>query len=150
VSFDVSTADIESRWRTLSDDESDVALVRLADADRDLRGQRPLLEAFFVALPDTDRKADLLETIRAAEADAVIRFLKNPDLVSQQNIGADGSIGIGFDTRTVGGVYISAADLMKIDAAVGAANGALRRHVGSQQLVSTWPWRSTTNSLPTP
>ena len=105
--FDVSTVDIEARWRALSDDESDVALVRLGDADRLLRSARPGLEAFYAGLADGSRKDDLLETIRQVLADAVIRFLRNPDLVSQQQIQSDGGVGIGFDTKGLGGVYLS-------------------------------------------
>lgn len=148
--FDVSTADIESRWRDLSDDESTIAVTRLADAERKLRAVRPGLFAFYTALPSGDGKDDLLEAIREAVAEAVIRVLKNPDLVSQQNIGADGSIGIGFDTRTTGGVFIADTDLAAVDAAVGAVAGHLRPHVGSQALTSSWPWRSSTDPYPLP
>lgn len=150
MAFDVSTADIESRWRDLSDDESTIALTRLADAERKLRAARPGLLLFFDGLADGLAKDDLLEAVREACAEAVIRVLKNPDLVSQQNIGADGSIGIGFDTRTTGGVFISDADLAAIDAAVGAAAGTVRASVGSQELASSWPWRSRTDPYPLP
>jgi hypothetical protein len=148
--FSVSTADIETRWRPLTDDESDIALVRLRDAERRLRGLRPLLLAFYEGLADGQQKTDLAEAVRTACAEAVIRFLKNPDLVSNQQIGADGSVGIGFDTRGRGGVYISEEDLADIDDVV--ASG--RPRVGSQVLVSSFPWRREDdvdmNDLPTP
>lgn len=153
MAFDVSVPDVESRWRALSDDEADVALVRLGDADRLLRARRPGLEAFYAGLPAGGPQEDLLETIRQVLADAVIRFLRNPDLVSQQQIQADGGVGIGFDTRNLGGVYLSPADLATIDQAVGAAEGVLRPHVGSQALVSSFPYRTRTPGpwpLPTP
>lgn|SRR3982751_4859485 len=148
--FDVSTVDIEARWRALSDDESDVALVRLGDADRLLRSARPGLEAFYAGLADGSRKDDLLETIRQVLADAVIRFLRNPDLVSQQQIQSDGGVGIGFDTKGLGGVYLSGSDLAVIDQAVGAAAGAVRPHVGSQVLKSSFPYRTRTDPWPLP
>lgn len=155
--FDVSTADIESRWRVLADDEADVALQRLIDVERSLRAKRPLLFAFYTAIPadvsPITRKSDLLETIRQVLADAVIRFLRNPDLNNRQDIGADGSIGIGFDTLSTGGVRLTDADLAEIDTAVAAAAGAVRPKVGSQVLVSTFPWRRTPYDqtiLPTP
>lgn len=148
--FDVSTADIESRWRELDDDESDVALVRLGDAERRLRGVRPALYAFYTDLDPGQLKTDLLEAIRTAVAEAVIRFLKNPDLMSNTQIGADGSVGVGYDTRTLGGVYISEQDLVDIDAVVAAADGTARKRVGSQALVTTFPWREIDDEYPLP
>lgn len=155
--FNVSTADIESRWRVLEDDEADVGLQRLIDIERKLRLVRPSLLAFYNGLsadvPPATRKADLLETIRAVLAGAVIRYLRNPDVNQRQDIGADGSIGISFDTLTDGGVYLTTSDLLEIDAAVAAAAGSVRRRVGSQPLVSTFPWRTSTGDptiLPTP
>lgn len=148
MAFDVSNADIETRWRALTDDESDVAAVRLLDADRKLRGLRPTLAATYAALvadvPPITVKADLLAAIAECEANAVIRFLRNPDSTIRQDIGADGSIGIGFDARYEGGVYIAEDDLYGIDLAVAAAAGTIRPKVGSQRLISTWPWRTTT------
>lgn len=151
--FDVSTADIESRWRVLEDDEADVALQRLIDIERSLRNKRPALLTFWTGLPSGAPKTDLLETIRAVLAGAVIRYLRNPDVNNRQDIGADGSIGIGFDTNRTGGVYLTDADLAEIDEAVGGAAGALRPKVGSQALVSTFPYRRTpydVTILPTP
>ena len=152
--FDVSVADIEARWHELEDDEADVALVRLGDAERRLRGLRPALLAFYTDLAPGQSKTDLLEAVRTAVAEAVIRYLKNPDIVSNQQIGADGSVGIGFDTRTLGGVYIAEQDLADIDAVVGAADGTVRPKVGSQVLITTFPWYRTEDAdltdLPTP
>lgn len=151
--FDVSTADIESRWRVLDDDESDVGLQRLIDIERRLRQVRPALFAFYTALPTGQPKADLLETVRAVLAGAVIRYLRNPDVNQRQDIGADGSIGISFDTLTEGGVYLTDADLAEIDGAVAVIGGTVRPRVGSQALVSTFPWDRATGDvtiLPTP
>jgi len=151
--FDVSTADIESRWRVLDDDEADVALQRLVDIERRLRQLRPALLAFYTGLSAGTVKADLLETVRAVLAGAVIRYLRNPDVNQRQDIGADGSIGISFDTLTPGGVYLTEEELGQIDDAVGAADGTVRPRVGSQALVSSFPWRRTpydVTILPTP
>lgn len=155
--FDVSTSDIESRWRVLSDDEADVGLQRLLDIERRLRLVRPALLGFYNGLtadvPPQTRKNDLLETVRAVLAGAVIRYLRNPDVNQRQDIGADGSIGISFDTLTAGGVFLTDDELAEIDAAVGAAAGTVRSKVGSQVLVATFPWRTGTGDptiLPTP
>jgi hypothetical protein len=154
--FSVSTADIESRWRPLSVAEADVGLQRLVDVERQLRIRRPTLLAFYTALvadvaPITV-KADLLETIRAVLAGVVIRYLRNPDVTSRQDIGSDGSIGIGFDTRTDGGVYLADEDLVEIDAAVAVAGGAAYARVRSRVLVSTFPYATVGDPtiLPTP
>ena len=151
--FSVSTADIESRWRVLDDDESDVGLQRLIDIERRLRQVRPTLFAFYNAQPSGQPKTDLLETVRSVLAGAVIRYLRNPDVNQRQDIGADGSIGISFDTLTEGGVYLTDADLAEIDGAVAVIVGTARPRVGSQALVSTFPWDRTTGDvtiLPTP
>ncbi len=155
--FSVSTADIESRWRVLSDDETDVALQRLIDAERMLRIRRPTLLAFYTALtadvsPAT-RKADLLETIRRVLAEAVIRYLRNPDVTVRQDIGADGSIGIGFDTNSDGGVNLTEEDLSEIDGAAAVAAGTTYSRVRSRALKTTFPYRSDVGDptiLPTP
>lgn len=157
MAFDVSTADIESRWRVLDDDEADVALQRLIDIERTLRRKRPTLLAFYNDL-DADvspvtTKADLLETVRAVLAGAVIRYLRNPDVTVRQDIGSDGSVGIGFDTNSDGGVYLSASDLLEIDEAVAVAAGTPHSRVGSVVLVSSFPWRTGDGDvtiLPTP
>lgn len=152
MAFDVSTADIESRWRVLDDDEADVALQRLIDIERRLRQLRPALLAFYTGLAPGTTKTDLLETVRAVLAGAVIRYLRNPDVNNRQDIGADGSIGIGFDTLTPGGVYLTDEELGEIDDAVGAIGGTVRPRVGSQVLVSTFPYRTVgdVTILPTP
>lgn len=155
--FDVSTADIESRWRVLSDDETDVALQRLIDIERRLRVRRPTLLAAYTALPadvaPVTVKADLLETIRAVLSEAVIRYLRNPDVTVRQDIGADGSIGIGFDTNSEGGVYLTDEDLAEIDAAAAVAAGAVYSRVRSRTLKTTFPYRTDAGDptiLPTP
>lgn len=154
--FDVGVADIEGRWRVLSADESDIGAVLIVDAERKVRLARPGLLAFYTALiadvPPISVKTDLLETIRIACANAVIRILRNPDVNARQDIGADGSIGISFDTRADGGLFISENDLEDIDAAVAAADGVPYSRVRSRVLASTFPWKTTgdVTILPTP
>jgi hypothetical protein len=152
MAFDVSTADIEARWRVLDDDETDVGLQRLMDADRKLRGRRPTLQVFYDGLTAGTAKTDLLETIRSVLAEAVIRFLRNPDVNNRQDIGADGGIGIGFDTLTPGGVYFTDEEMAEIDAAVAAANGTTYPRVRSRVLASSFPYRTIgdVTILPTP
>lgn len=140
--FDVSTADIESRWRVLSDDESDVGLQRLVDVERRLRHLRPNLLPFYTALVAGAPKDELLETVRTVLAGVVIRYLRNPDVSQRQDIGADGSIGISFDTTSDWNTNLTASDLAVIDGAVAAANGSNRPRVGSQVLTSTFPYRT--------
>ena len=149
----VYTLDIESRWRVLDDAESDVALQRLVDVERQLRNKRPLLLPFYTALVAGTAKTDLLETVRQVLADVVIAFLRNPDLNNRQDIGADGSIGIGFDMNRSGRVLLTDDDLALIDEAVAGAAGVVSPKVGSQVLVSSFPWRRTpydVTILPTP
>jgi hypothetical protein len=152
VPFSVSTADIESRWRPLSVAEADIGLQRLVDVERQLRIRRPTLLALYTAIvadvPPITVKADLLETIRAVLAGVVIRYLRNPDVTSRQDIGSDGSIGIGFDTRTEGGTYLSDEDLSEIDAAVAVAVGSTYSRVRSRTLVSTFPYRTSSSDTP--
>jgi hypothetical protein len=153
MAFDVSTADIETRWRVLSTEEEDVGLQRLLDAERKLRILRPKLLAFYTALAEGVPKEDLLETIRAILAGAVIRYLRNPDVNNRQDIGADGSIGIGFDTLTNGGIYFTADELGEIDAAVAVAGELPLNRFASRRLISTFPYRNSSGDptiLPTP
>lgn len=152
--FAVSTSDIEQRWRPLTDAEQEVAFRRLADAQVRLRIARPGLDAAYTALVAGPLKSDVLEMVRMALSEAVIRFIRNPDQTVRQDIGADGSIGIGFDTNTAGGVYISDDDLAAIDNALAHAQSvAVRSRGRSIGLVSTFPWRRTPADptiLPTP
>jgi hypothetical protein len=151
--FDVSTADIETRWRVLSTEEEDVGLQRLLDAERKLRLLRPKLLATYTDLDAGDVKDDLLETIRAVLAGVVIRYLRNPDVNNRQDIGADGSIGIGFDTLTPGGLYFTAEELNEIDQAAAVATEVPLSPFVSRRLISSFPYRSDTGDptiLPTP
>jgi len=151
--FDVSTADIETRWRVLSTEEEDVGLQRLLDAERKLRLLRPKLLGIYTDLDAGDAKDDLLETVRAVLAGSVIRYLRNPDMNNRQDIGADGSIGIGFDTLNAGGLYFTEDELAEIDQAAAVATEVPLSPFVSRRLISTFPYRTSTGDptiLPTP
>lgn len=154
MAFDVSTTDIELRWRALTTDETDVAFARLDDAALLLRTARPALDAFVNGLPAGQPRLDLEQAIRIALAEAVIRYLRNPDLLRSQTIGADGAVGIGFETGTdaPSGVYISTHDLAVIDAAVAGAEGESVPRIRSRVLTSSFPYRTSASNgtLPTP
>lgn len=144
MAFDVSTDDIESRWRALDDDETDVGAQRLLDAGVLLRAARPGIEAKVAALAETPAKDDVIEAIRMCLAQAVIRFLRNPDLNDRQAITADGGITVGFDTQRPGGLALDPADITAIDEAIAGAGGTTYSKFRSRTLVSTWPWRTST------
>jgi hypothetical protein len=148
VSFNVSTDDIESMWRALDDDESDVADVRLAQAASKLRILRPKLDPFLAAMPistalQIQAKADVQSAITVALCEAVIRFMRNPDVNVEQEIQADGSITVRFDTKAGSGIYIDENDLTAIDAAVLVSEGFIPTRVRSQQLITSFPYRRT-------
>lgn len=152
MAFDVSTTDIEARWRPLTTDESDVAFARLEDAALRLRLARPALDAYVNALPVNALRADLEQAIRVALAEAVIRYLRNPDLLRSQTIGADGAVGIGFETdteRSAGGVFISDDDLAAIDAAVATVEGETVARVVSRRLAPALPYGERVVSITT-
>jgi hypothetical protein len=157
MAFDVTTDDIEAMWRVLDDDETDVAQTRLDQAQAKLRVLRPGLEAALAAIDLTtpkgpQQKADLILLIKVALCEAVIRFLRNPDVTQNQQIGADGSIGISYDTDAGSGIYIDQSDLIAIDSVLQEVAGNLPSRVKSARLVSSFPWRRDTvyPNLPTP
>ena len=90
MAYNVSTADVESRWRPLSDAESDVATTLLDDAVVLIDVHRPALAAAVAAGTISGR----IVVMTAAEA--AIRVLSNPDRLSQQSITADGGVSIGW------------------------------------------------------
>lgn len=90
MAYNVSTADVESRWRPLSDAESDVATTLLDDAVVLIDVHRPLLAAAVAAGTVSAR------VVVMTAAEAVIRVMSNPDRLSQQSITADGGVSIGW------------------------------------------------------
>ena len=68
-----TTADVESRWRSLTAAETVVADTRLDDAWAHLLAKRPTLEADITA--GTVSEANAIRVV----SDMVIRLMKNPD-----------------------------------------------------------------------
>lgn len=66
-----TTADIEARWRSLTDAETTIAETRLEDAWRKLKKDVPTLESRMIG--DDDLTADVVRVL----ADAVIRLLQS-------------------------------------------------------------------------
>lgn len=111
-----TTADVEARWRPLSDEETTVAETRLEDAERNLRRR---IKDFAVRVEtDEDFRADVVQV----EADAVIRVLLNPDRKSEEKIddyafkrGSDGGLRITADEWATLGVVASKRKAFMLD-----------------------------------
>jgi hypothetical protein len=136
VSYGVSTADIESRWRPLSDAEAEVASTLIDDATVLVDTYRPSLAAAVVAGSVAPRI--VVMTI----VEAVIRVLSNPDILSNQSITADGGVSIGwqFAQKTVRPrMQLSLLDFNAIDQAMAAA-GYGTGTTGSVRARNSTPW----------
>ncbi len=132
--FTVTTSDVESRWRALSADESAVAAVLLDDLKNDLELRRPALLPLLDDLSGGDaaaqaKAAALQRTITAVLANATKTALRNPDTLRSTTIGADGSIGVGYDNSTEAlantRAALSRTDLADIDKATQAVGGEI-------------------------
>lgn len=151
MAYNITIEDVVNRWRALETDgspsEEDIAGTLLADAIVKIDLARPLLADAVSAGTVPER----LVTMCAAEV--VIRVLSNPDLNSQQQVGADGSVGIGFHKPTTRPrLVVTDEDLSDIDDALEAAGLAVGQ-VRSVRLVSSYPYRTHSNDitiLPTP
>lgn len=153
MNFNVTTLDIESRWRPLTDAEADVATVLLEDADRILNNHRPqLLAATLSTDPDTQVDPLLVPPVLV---DMVVRVLGNPDSYRTTNVGADGSIGVGYFNPIEilrPRVSLAPGDLDEIDRALRRVNAA-QSVVRSRRMLNTdYGVRSLLplNTLPTP
>lgn len=132
--FDASTSDVEARWRVLSIEESAVAGVLLDDLKNDLGLRRPALLPLLDDLSGGDAAAQakgtmLQRTITAVLANAIKRALRNPDTLRNTTIGADGSIGVGYentwDALAATGAALTRQDLADIDKATQAVGGEI-------------------------
>ena len=146
MAYDITAADIESRWRALSDEESDLATVLISDAIVKIDLARPQLAAAVTA-------GDVsLQLVAMAVADIVIRVLTNPDRLRSTVIGADGSISVGYGLATEvdrARVGIGAGDLDAIDAALRAA--ATGPAIVVSRALTAYPETATSlTTLPTP
>jgi hypothetical protein len=88
-----TVADVESRWRPLTDDETTLAETRLEDVYRNIRRRfRKLgknvdaLIAADDALSDGDVDKGFREDVIEVQADAVIRVLINPEKLRMESI----------------------------------------------------------------
>ena len=77
-----STADLEARWRPLSDQEKINGQTFLEDAWRLLRRRIQTIEADIAADTSGDLQADAVRVL----ATAVLRVMKNPDGIRQESI----------------------------------------------------------------
>lgn len=129
----VIPADLEARWRPLSEAESDVAMTLIDDAVAKLDVLRPRLgPALAAGLVNPRVVVDVI-------CDAIQRVLRNPDLLRAQNLTGDGGVGItyglGEDTNhALPRLRFSIEDLAPIDAAIAVAAPAPR--VKSVRLVA--------------
>lgn len=157
----VSTADVEARWRPLSDAESVVAATLIDDLVNDLGLLRPALADTLGDLAagttaEQTKGVALERVIVAVFANAIKRALRNPDTLRSTNIGADGGIGVGYDNSAdaldATRASLTRADLADIDKATAAADGIITVGVGSVRL-QAYPERYVApnlSALPTP
>lgn len=149
MTFIVTIADIESRWRALSPVEAEVATVLIEDLLNQLSLIRPDSIVFINELessttPESSVTATALRrVITGVIANAVRRVLRNPDSLRSVSIGADGSIGVGYDNDplALAKAELTANDLREIDSAIASAGGASIQRVRSVELRATYPKR---------
>jgi len=158
MSYNVSPTDVEDRWRPLSDAETPIAQTLLDDLVNDLDVHRPALEATLAALLADDDDAVvakglmLQRVIVKTLANVVKNALRNPDVLRSTTIGADGSIGVGYDNTAAdilaNAAMLSAADYRSIDLAVLSASGTTPSAVNSVRLVINRHRERDINCLP--
>jgi len=145
VSYNVSPTDVADRWRTLSASETAIAQTLLDDLVNDLDVHRPKLEQTLADLLADDDDAVVAKGVMLQRvivktlANAVKNALRNPDVLRSATIGADGSIGVGYDNTLAdilaNAARLSASDYQDIDLAVMVAEGTLPSSVNSVRLV---------------
>lgn len=136
MAYNVSTADVEARWRPLSDAEGDVAGVLIEDAVALLDTYRPALAAAVASGSIPER------LVVMAVADAVIRVLTNPDIWSNQSVTADGGVSIGWQfarATPAPRMRLGDLDLAALDRAMAVA-GVRTGRVGSLRTVASTQW----------
>jgi hypothetical protein len=136
MTYAVGTADVEARWRPLSDAESDTASTLIDDAVMLIDIYRPSLAAAVAsgAVPERVVVLTVVET--------VIRVLANPDLLSNESITADGGISIGWQFQSkipAPRMRLSLLDFANIDQAMAAA-GAGTGVTGSLRMNNSTSW----------
>lgn len=159
MSYDISPSDVEERWRTLSAPETAVAQTLIDDLANDLDVHRPTLEQTLAdLLADADdavaaRGVMLKRVIVKTIANAVKRALRNPDVLHSATIGADGSIGVGYDNlpadNLASAAQLTPLDYRAIDLAVLSTEGQIPSSVNSVRLVRSHHRHHDINCLPT-
>jgi len=137
--YGVTVADVENRWRPLQPAEASVASYIIGDLLNDLALHRPALAILVNGLeasinPEDHAQAEALKrVITKVLAYAVKRILRNPEAMRNMNIGADGSIGIGYDNdlEALQGVELTRDEFADIDAAAGAVGDDLASRTSS-------------------
>lgn len=149
--FAVEVSDIEARWRSLGDEESDVASVLLEDADLKLFTARPMLEDAVEAAVDAETYVDP-RLAKICVVDMVWRVLINPDMFRTTSVGADGTVGAGYFSTEIlrARVALAPGDLDEIDKAL-RDTGQGYSVVASRRMLNTdWGTSNTdTTTLPT-
>lgn len=136
MTYAVGTADVEARWRPLSDAESDTASTLIDDAVLLIDVYRPNLAAAVTAGSVPER------IVVMTVVEAVIRVLANPDLLSNESITADGGVSIGWQFQTkipAPRMRLSLLDFANIDQAMSVA-GVGTGQVGSLRMNNSTTW----------
>jgi hypothetical protein len=115
MAYVVSTEDIETRWRPLSDAERVVATALLADATAMVDAKRPLLASQVAA---GDIPASVVEAVLVQ---MVLRVLKNPDGKRQESI--DDYAWTRDNAVASGQLYVTAEELDLLSVSGSSASG---------------------------
>lgn len=110
-------ADVEARWRLLSDQEQTNATTFLDDAWRRVRRAIPDIETRLAAAGSEDLRADTIEVL----ATATLRVLKNIDGTRRES--SDDYVWERDETVASGLLYVSVDELATLRAAPVAAVG---------------------------
>ena len=136
MTYGVTSADIEARWRSLSVAEAAVATTLIGDAEALLDTYRSGL--YDVVTAGTVSSRLVVMTI----CEAVIRVMANPDRLSQQSITADGGISLGWqfaDKNPAPRLRLTDLDLSAIDEAL-AAVGERTGRTSSLKMNASTSW----------
>jgi hypothetical protein len=135
VAYNVTTADVEARWRPLSDAESDVATTLIGDAEA-------LIDTYRSGLAAAVASGDVATRLVAMTiCEAVIRVMANPDRLAQQSITADGGISMGWqfaEKVPAPRLRLTDLDLSAVDEAMAAAGYRTGRTASVKMSSTSW------------
>jgi len=136
MTYNISPADVEARWRPLSDAETDLASTLIDDAI-------VLVDVYRPSLADAVASGIIPERLVVmCVAEAVKRVLVNPDILSNQSISADGGVSIGWQFQPKESkpqMNLSLLDFANIDQAMTGA-GLGTGVVGSMVMSNSTSW----------